>query len=159
VLHPDSPYWDPKVVAKGSDGMLREAPEGGCPVAANRMLDFARLESTKIQRNYPVNAAFADGHVGWSPEEGLRQVDADASNRGAASVSAALRATQSLLRFLRDVHGGPLFGTSGAGSERFDTQWTGVVDLAERPLDGGCQAPLVVDYELLHLNPRMLAFG
>src|SRR5581483_8646587 len=69
------------------------------------------------------------------------------------------RAAESLLYFLREVHQGPLLGAGGAKHERFDSQWTGLVDAAERPLDHGEMAPLVVDYELRELNPAMPAFG
>src|SRR5205823_7112604 len=115
-------------------------------------LDFARLESTKIQRNYRVDTTFADGHVGWNPEEGLNQLDSDGANRHAATLAACARAAESLLLFLRDIHGGPLLGAGGAAAERFDTQWTGIADAAERPPDGGDRAPLVVDYELRELR-------
>lgn len=158
-ITPDSPYWDPKVVAKASDGHPRPGHDGGYAVAADRMLEFARLETTKIARNFRPNAAYADRHVGWNPEEGLHQVDSDAGSRHARSMAAAIRATASLLTFLRDIHGGPLLGEGGAGAERFDSQWAGLVDAAERPLDGGAEAPLVVDYELRHLNPVMPGFG
>jgi hypothetical protein len=158
-IAPDSPYWDPKVAAATSAGAPRAAPDAGFAIAADRMLDFARLESSKIQRNYQPNASFAGAHVGWHAEEGLRQLDAGARRRGAESMAAVARATGSLLQFFRDTHGGPLLGGGGEGSERYDTQWAGLVDAAERPLDGGRAAAVIVDYEHRHLNPVMVGFG
>lgn len=159
TITPDSPYWDPRVVAKGSDGLLRASPEGGFAIAADRMVEFARLESTKIQRNYHPGATFAGPHVGWNPEDGLHQVDSDVTNPCSRTMADALRATRGLFDFLRATHPGPLLGAGGEGPRRFDTQWTGVVEAAARPLDEGDRAPLIVDYELRFLNPVMVGFG
>ncbi len=158
-ISPDSPYWDPKVVARESDGQPRRAPDGAFVLAADRMLDFARLECTQIQRNYRTNACYADGHVGWSPEEGLRQVDLEAGSRFVGTVAGVTRATEGLLRFLRDVHGGPLLGTGGDSGARFDLVWAGLADAVERPVAGGAGAPLAADYELRHANPVLPGFG
>jgi len=155
----DSPYWNEKAVATWFDGSLRQTRfRGQYAVAADRMLDFARLEATKIQRNYGPNAAFVDGHTAWNPEEGLRQVDASPNSR-CGTETEAMAYVEALLGFLREVHGGPVIGSGGEGAARFDTLAEGMAEAVIRGPDGGLEAPLLVDYELREVRPRLMGLG
>ncbi|HEU4754694.1 MAG TPA: DUF5696 domain-containing protein, partial [Armatimonadota bacterium] len=155
----DSPYYDEKVIALWPDGTPRKSRSGqGFAVAAGRMLDFARLETTKVARNYGTTAVFVDAHTAWNPEDGLRQVDARPDS-GTATEAEALRQVEGLFAFLRDVHQGPVVGAAGEGEARFDTFCAGAAEGVIRGPDGGRSAPLIVDYELREVRPVLAGIG
>lgn len=158
TLATDSPYWSEGALARWWDGKPRIGRGGSHAIAANRMVEFARLEAMKIQRNYPVSAAFVDGHTAWNPEGCYRQVDSSAGAT-ATSEAAAVRHVEELLEFLREVHGGPVVGASGAGTVRFDTFAEGMAEAVIRGVDGGQRGPLLLDYELREVRPRLLGIG
>jgi hypothetical protein len=158
TLAKDSPYWSEEVLARWWDGPPRIGRGGSHAIAADRMLEFARLEATKIQRNYPVTGVFVDGHTAWNPEGCYRQVDSR-SGSTAASEADAVRHLEELLGFLREVHGGPVIGASGSGPVRFDTFAEGMAEAVIRGVDGGGEAPLLADYELREVRPRLLGIG
>ncbi len=154
----ESPYWTPVVLATDAEGNPRPScREGSDAIAADRMLEFARLEATKIARNYPVNATFVDCHTAWDPEAHLHQV----SDRGgsAGNVMQTQRCVEALLAFLRDAHDGPVVGSAGEGAHRFDTLNAGVAEGVIRGVDGGQSAPLIVDYELQEVRDRLVGIG
>lgn len=155
----DSPYWSDKTVAQWWDGEPRQSRRPGhYGVVAERMLDFARLEATKIQRNYRPTAVFIDGHTAWSPETCFRQLDA-APNSASGTEALGVRHLQNLTSFLREVHEGPIVGAAGEGPARFDTFAEGLVEGVLRGPDGGASAPLIVDYELREVRPHLLGIG
>lgn len=156
TLAPDSPYWTEAVLARWDDGQPRVGRGGRPAIAADRMVQFARLEATKIQRNYPASAAFVDGHTAWNPEGCYRQVDA---SRGATSEAAAVRHVEALLDFLREVHEGPVIGASGVGSVRFDTFAEGMAEAVIRGVEDGQRGAVIADYELREVRPKLLGFG
>jgi len=156
TLATDSPYWSDAVLARWADGQPRIGRGGSHAIAADRMLEFARLEATKIQRNYPASAAFVDGHTAWNPEGCYRQVD---SSRGATSEASAVRHLEELLDFLREIHSGPVVGASGSGSARFDTFAEGMAEAVIRGVEGGQRGAVLADYELREVRPRLLGFG
>ncbi len=159
TVTPDSPYFDEKVVAEWWDGQPRQSQRSGqFGIAADRMLDFARLETTKIQRNYRTSATFVDGHTAWNPEGWFRQVDADPKST-VQSEARAIAQVDGLLEFLRDIHGGPVVGAAGDGVHRFDTFAEGLAEGVVRGPDGGHTAELVLDYELREVRPRLLGIG
>ena len=158
TLAKDSPYWNEQVLARWWDGQPRVGRGGSHAVAADRMLDFARLEATKIQRNYPVAGAFVDGHTSWNPEGCYRQVDSRPGS-GAGSESEAIRHLDELLGFLREVHGGPVVGASGTGAVRFDTFAAGMAEGVIRGADGGQHAQVIADYELREVRPKLVGIG
>lgn len=156
---PDSPYWSEKVLATWPDGQPRLSHRPGqYGIAAQRMLEFARLEATQIARNYPVGGAFVDGHTAWNPEGYFRQVDAQ-PNSASGTESQAIRQVELLLTFLRDVHEGPIIGAAGDGPARFDTFTRGMAEAVLRGPDGGRTAPLIVDYELQEVRGGLLGIG
>jgi hypothetical protein len=152
----DSPYWTEAVLARWEDGQPRIGRGGSHAISADRMLEFARLEATKIQRNYPASAVFVDGHTAWNPEGCYRQVDAA---RGPTSEAAAVRHVETLLDFLRDVHEGPVIGASGSGPVRFDTFAEGMAEAVIRGVEDGQRGSMLADYELREVRPKLLSFG
>lgn len=155
----DSPYWSEKAVARWEDGTPRESRRAGkFGVTAERMLDYARLEATKIQRNYRPTAVFVDAHTAWSPETCFRQVDS-APNSQSGTEAEAVKSLQNLCAFLREIHEGPIVGAAGDGPARFDTFAEGIVEGVIRGPDGGATAPLVVDYELREVRPHLIGVG
>lgn len=158
LMAPDSPYRDEKAPAVWWDGQPRLAKGGQYGIAAHRMIEFARLEATKIARNYRPTATFVDGHTAWNPEEGFHQVDSSPGSPSGTEAQ-AIRHLEGLLAFLRDVHEGPLVGAAGEGVARFDTFAEGLVEGAIRGPDGGRSAPLVVDYELAEVRPKLVGIG
>jgi hypothetical protein len=161
ALSPETSYWDESAVARTADGVPRPAGRGlaGFAIAADRMLSFGRIESTKIERNYEPGAASVGGTAAYNPEDQLHQIDLDARHKAGSSIAAAIRHCQSLCAFLKELHGGPLIGEGGEGPGRFDTYYAGVVDGFERPLDGRAGGPVVVDYELRRVQPVMANHG
>jgi len=158
-LSADCPYRDDAVIAAWPDGQPRRARRDDAhAVKAERMLDFARLEATQIQRNYRPGAVFVDGHTAWSPEGGLRQADAAPHGRSAIEAQ-AVQHVEALLHYLRDLHAGPVIGAAGEGPARFDTFAGGMADAIVRGPDEGVRAPLLVDYELQHVRPALLGIG
>jgi hypothetical protein len=122
------------------------------------MLSFARLESTKIERNYDPSAASVGCGAAYNPEDQLHQIDLS-GRAGSRTIASALRHGQALCRYLRDLHRGPLIGEGGEGPGRFDTFYAGVVDGFERPLDGRAGGPVIPDFELLRVQPLMAGHG
>lgn len=158
-IMPDSPYWDEEVLARSATGEGRQSPASRRPaVAADKMLDFARLEAPDIQRNYAPDGTFVDGHTSWNPEGGFAQVDLGPGSRCLAE-SAAIAEAEKLYAFLSSVRSGPVIGAAGAGPARFDTFAAGGVDAIIRGADGGLESPLVVDYELNEVLPSLLGIG
>lgn len=155
----DSPYYDEKAVAEWWDGQPRRSQRPGqFAIGADKMVDFARLEATKIQRNYRSTATFVDGHTAFNPEGWFRQVDADPKSR-VRGEAAAIRCVEGLFDFLRDIHEGPVVGAAGEGIHRFDTFAAGMAEGIVRGPDGGSNADLVLDYELREVRPRLLGIG
>lgn len=159
ALSPDTSFWDESAVARTADGAPRPARLGGFAIAADRMLSFARLESTKIERNYAPGAASIGSGAAYNPEDQLHQIDLDARHPASRTMAAALRHCQALFQYLKALHGGPLIGEGGEGPGRFDTYYAGVVDGFERPLDGRASGPVIVDYELTRVQPVMANHG
>jgi hypothetical protein len=158
AVSPDSPYWSEKAVAEWPDGQPRASRWGGHAVRADRMLDYARLEATKIQRNYRPSATFVDGHTAWNPESALRQAGSS-PGAGCDSEAEAIRHVGALLAFLREIHEGPIVGSAGEGPARLDTFTEGLAEGVIRGPDGGAGSPLIVDYELREVRPRLLGVG
>jgi hypothetical protein len=159
TISQDSPYWSDKAPAQWWDGLprlSRRPHQYG--IAADRMIEFARLEATKIDRNYRPSAVFVHGHTAWNPEGGFRQVDSS-PNSPAGTEADAIRHTGALLSFLREIHEGPVVGSGGEGSIRFDTFAEGLAEAVIRGPDGGRNAPLIVDYELRVVRPHLLGLG
>jgi hypothetical protein len=158
AVSPESSYWDAAVVARTADGAPRPARLDGHAVAADCMLPFARLESTKVERNYLPGAASIGCGAAYNPEDQLHQIDLS-GRAGSRTITAAIQHGQALCRYLRDLHQGPLIGEGGEGPGRFDTFYAGVVDSFERPLEGRAGGPVIPDFELHRVQPVMAGHG
>jgi len=125
-------------------------------ISAQRMIDFSRLESADIARDYAPNAAYLDVSTGWSPG---RAIDHDAVKGNPPTLAFSFQAHRELFNFIRDLYRGPLLGEGGEGRERFDSYFAGLVDAVERQTEGRSWARLIPDYELLCIRPLMLNHG
>jgi len=123
------------------------------------MIEFARLESPKIERNYQPGAVHVGEVAGWDPELGLHQGDAGALEGGDASEAALTASVESLCGFLRELHGGPVLTDAGSGAARADLLNAGLCEGAEGLVESAAEAPLWVDYELREANARQVRFG
>lgn len=159
AISQDSAYWDPHAVAHHADGSFRPGIRQQWAIAADEMLGFARLEALQIRRNYGPNAAFLGANVAWHPEEMLHQVDLDAQNALSQTIDDAVGRAKQLAQFARSVYEGPVLGQGGEGPGRFDTYYAGYVDGVERRIEGGQAAPVIPDYELREVKPRMANYG
>jgi len=125
-------------------------------IAADRMVGFARVESTAIQAGYATNASYLDVSTGWSP---AMSIDQRAGSAGGPSLKAAFDQNALLYGLMHTTYQGPLFGEGGEGSERFDSVFAGLVDAVERQTEGRRFALVAPEYELLIVKPRMLNHG
>ncbi len=154
----DSPYFSEEILARWWDGQPRTARNGEQAIRSDRMQEFARLEATLIRRNYGTHAAFVDGQTAWNPESWHRQVD-DTAGSAVRTEAQAFARTIELLDYLRLIHEGPLVGSAGEGASRLDTYLAGAVEGVVRGPDLGRKAPLIVDYELREVRPKLVGIG
>ena len=130
---------------------------GSCAVAADRMVELARLEASTIERNFRPGAVFVDAHTAFAPGGHHRQVCAS-GRQGADTAAAALSQVGALLDYLRCEHAGPVVGASGAGRYRMDTLAAGMADgLLRGPGDAANQ--LFPDYEFAEIRQRSVPIG
>lgn len=154
----DSPYFSEDILARWWDGQPRIARNGEQAIRSDQMQEFARLEATLIRRNYGTHAAFVDGQTAWNPESWHRQVDDSAGSQVRTEAQAVAKTTE-LLEYLRLIHEGPLVGSAGEGASRLDTYLAGDVEGVVRGPDQGRKAPLIVDYELREVRPKLVGIG
>lgn len=157
-----SPLFDASAIALDSSGARRlgwyqeSTRQQAYRIAAGRMLDFARLESSAIAADYRPNAAYLDVNPGWNP--GLA-IDFNADSPDAPTFGASFDAHVALYDWIRENYDGPLFGEGGEGPDRFDSYYAGAVDGVERQTEGRRAATVAPDYELRVVKPRMMNHG
>ncbi|KAJ3057756.1 hypothetical protein HK102_010893, partial [Quaeritorhiza haematococci] len=121
------------------------------------MLDLARTQSPEIHRRYDTEASFLDVNSSVPP---WFHVDQQAGLDGAGTFRRVRRAHRETWNFLREAHGGPVFGE---GNHHW--YWSGLLDGVEAqfgsgwPGEGGLDAPLFVDFDLLKIHPLQLNHG
>lgn len=121
------------------------------------MLDLARTQSPEIHRRYDTEASFLDVNSSVPP---WFHVDQQAGLDGAGTFQRVRRAHREVWDFLREVHGGPVFGE---GNHHW--YWSGLLDGVEAqfgsgwPGGAGLDAPLFVDFDLLKIHPLQLNHG
>jgi hypothetical protein len=115
------------------------------------MLKYARRNSPEINRRYGTTASYLDVHTCVAP---WHHVDFEPDEELAGTYAAKVKHHAELFRFEREVHGGPLFGE---GARHFF--WAGLVDGVEAQVEGGEDAPVLVDFDLLKLHPQMVNHG
>ncbi|WP_165073007.1 DUF5696 domain-containing protein [Paludisphaera rhizosphaerae] len=121
------------------------------------MVDLARTQSPEIHRRYDTEASFLDVNSSVVP---WFHVDQQAGLDGAGKYQRVRQAHRETWQFLRDAHGGPVFGE---GNHHW--YWSGLLDGAEAqfgagwPGNAGLDAPLFVDFDLLKIHPLQLNHG
>lgn len=116
-----------------------------------RALEFARQNAPEIHRRYGTTAAYLDVHICVPP---WHQLDHDATQPMAAMEQGKVRADTELMQFMRDSHGGPLFGE---GNNQFF--WAGRCDGVEGQVEGGEDHQPFLDFDLFKIHPQMVNHG
>ena len=96
-------------------------------------------------------AAYLDVHTCGPP---WHQLDHEAGQPMAAMALAKMKFDTQLFQFMRDTHGGPLFGE---GCNHF--YWAGRCDGVEAQVSGGEEHTPLLDFDLLKLHPQMVNHG
>ncbi|NMB77149.1 MAG: hypothetical protein GYA21_18730, partial [Myxococcales bacterium] len=157
-----SPLYDESAIALDPQGQKKlgwyhpYTHQQAFVIAASRMIDFSRLESGDIARDYAPSAAYLDVSTGWSPG---RAIDHSSAHGHPPTLAAAFAEHVALYDFLRGLYRGPLLGEGGEGPARFDTFFAGAVDAVERQTERRRFARVNPEFELLCVRPRMLNHG
>ncbi|MDG3007836.1 DUF5696 domain-containing protein [Paludisphaera mucosa] len=121
------------------------------------MLDLAKTQSPEIHRRYDTTGSFLDVNSSVPP---WFHVDQQAGVDGAGTFQRVRKAHRETWQFLRETHGGPVFGE---GNHHW--YWSGLLDGAEAQFgsgwagEAGLDAPLFVDFDLLKIHPLQLNHG
>ncbi|MBN2450075.1 MAG: hypothetical protein JXR77_06780 [Lentisphaeria bacterium] len=156
-LYPDAPSYDPSARVLREDGTPSPAwYNAGTKVQSfglkcNRALGYARENAPEIHRRFGTNAAYLDVHTCVPP---WHQLDHEAGQTLAAMALAKVRFDGELFAFMRESHGGPLFGE---GANHF--YWAGLCDGVEAQVAGGENHTPFLDFDLLRLHPQMVNHG
>lgn len=156
-LYPDAPSYDPTARVLRADGSPSPAwYNPGTRVQSfglkcNRALGYARQNSPEIHRRFQTTAAYLDVHTCVPP---WHQLDHEADQPMAAMALAKVQYDTELFQFMRDTHGGPLFGE---GANHF--YWAGRCDGVEAQVAGGEHHFPFLDFDLLKLHPQMVNHG
>ncbi len=156
-LYPDAPSYDPAARVLLADGAPSKAwYNPGTRVQSfglkcNRALEFAGRNSPEIHRRYGTNAGYLDVHPCVPP---WHQLDHEAGQPMAAMALAKVQCDARLFQYLRDTHGGPLFGE---GCNHF--YWAGRCDGVEAQVAGGEDHAPLLDFDLLKIHPQMVNHG
>ena len=156
-LYPDAPSYTEDAAARDPKGTFWKAwyhkgtkvqSWGLRPVWA---LKYAEQNSPEIHRRHRTNAAYLDVHTCIEP---WRYCDYDPGQPLAGKAACRREWQAKLFQYLRDVHGGPLFGEGYR-----HLYWAGLVDGVEAQVDGGEDCPALVSFDLLKLHPQMVNHG
>ena len=156
-LYPDAPSYDPSARVLRADGspspawFNRGTGVQSFGLKCNRALEFARQNSPEIHRRYQTTAAYLDVHTCVPP---WHQLDHEADQPYAAMGLGKVHFDTILFQYMRDTHGGPLFGE---GNHQF--YWAGRCDGVEAQVDGGEDHRPFLDFDLLKLHPQMVNHG
>jgi hypothetical protein len=156
-LYPDAPSYDPSARVLKSDDTPSNAwfnPGTGVQsfgLKCNRAIDFARRNAPEIHRRYGTTAAYLDVHTCVPP---WHQLDHQADQPEAAMALGKVKNDTALFQFMRDAHGGPLFGEG-----HYQFYWAGRCDGVEAQVDGGEDHVPLLDFDLLKLHPQMVNHG
>jgi len=156
-LYPDAPSYDETAVVLRSDGSKSPAwYNAGTRVQSfglkcNRAKEFAEKNAPYIHKTYGTTAAYLDVHTCVPP---WHQLDHDATQPLAAMALAKVKYDGELFQYMRDTHGGPLFGE---GASHF--YWAGQCDGVEAQVIGGEDHFPLLDLDLLKIHPQMVNHG
>jgi hypothetical protein len=156
-LYPDAPSYDPTARVLRADGTPSPAWfNAGTGVQSfglkcSRALGYARQNAPEIHRRYGTTAAYLDVHTCVPP---WHQLDHEAGQPLAAMMQAKVRHDRELFQFMRETHGGPLFGEG-----HNHMYWAGLCDGVEAQVAGGEDHAPFLDFDLLKLHPQMVNHG
>lgn len=156
-LYPDAPSYDPAARVLLADGKPSPAwYNAGTKVQSfglkcNRALEYAKKNAPEAHRRFGTTAAYLDVHTCVPP---WHQLDHQADQPMAAMALAKVKYDTELFQFMRDTHGGPLFGE---GANHF--YWAGRCDGVEAQVEGGEDHACFVDFDLLKIHPQMVNHG
>lgn len=154
-LYPDAPSYDPTARVLQAKGAPSPAWFNGSVqsfgLKCNRALGYAKQNSPEIHRRYKTTAGYLDVHTCVPP---WHQLDHEANQPMAAMALAKVKCDTELFQFMRDTHGGPLFGE---GANQF--YWAGRCDGVEAQVAGGEHHEPFLDFDLLKLHPQMVNHG
>jgi hypothetical protein len=156
-LYPDAPSYDPTARVLLADGKPSPAwYNAGTKVQSfglkcNRALEYAKQNAPQAHRRFGTTAAYLDVHTCVPP---WHQLDHQADQPMAAMALAKVKFDTELFQFMRETHGGPLFGE---GANHF--YWAGRCDGVEAQVEGGEDHACLVDFDLLKIHPQMVNHG
>ena len=156
-LYPDAPSYDPAARVQLADGSPSKAwyNEGtkvqSYGLKCNRALEFAKKNAPEIHSRFATTAGYLDVHTCVPP---WHQLDHQADQPMAAQALAKVKYDTELFQFMRDTHGGPLFGE---GCNHF--YWAGRCDGVEAQVNGGEDHAAFLDFDLLKIHPQMVNHG
>jgi hypothetical protein len=156
-LYPDAPSYDPSARVLLADGSPSPAwYNSGTKVQSfglkcTRALGYARRTAPEAHRRFGTTAAYLDVHTCVPP---WHQLDHEAGQDMAGMELAKVKHDTQLFQFMRDAHGGPLFGE---GFNQF--YWAGRCDGVEAQVEGGEDHAPLLDFDLLKIHPQMVNHG
>lgn len=154
-LYPDAPSYDPTARVLQADGKPSLAWFNGSVqsfgLKTNRAQGYAKMNAPYEHEHYKTSAAYLDVHTCVPP---WHQLDHEASQPNAAMALEKVHCDSELFQYMRDTHGGPLFGE---GANQF--YWAGACDGVEGQVAGGEHHVPLVDLDLLKLHPQMTNHG
>lgn len=156
-LYPDAPSYNPVdqvLLANGKPSPAWYNP--GTKVQSfglkcNRALEFAKRTAPEAHRRFGTTAAYLDVHTCVPP---WHQLDHQADQPMAAMALAKMKYDTELFQFMRDSHGGPMFGE---GANHF--YWAGRCDGVEAQVIGSEDHSPFLDFDLLKIHPQMVNHG
>jgi len=154
-VYPDAPSYKPAERVLNSDGTPSKDWFNGSVqsfgLKCNLALGYAQRNSPYIHRTYGTTAAYLDVHTCVPP---WHELDCDAAQPMAAMLKSRVVNQTQLFQYMRDTHGGPLFGE---GAWQF--YWAGRCDGVEAQVAGGEDHVPFLDFDLLRLHPQMVNHG
>ncbi|MCY3019005.1 MAG: DUF5696 domain-containing protein, partial [Planctomycetota bacterium] len=156
-LYPDAPSYDATARVLNADGSPSKAwfNEGtnvqSFGLKCNRALGYAKQNAPEIHKRFGTNAGYLDVHTCVPP---WHQLDHEANQPMAGMALAKVKYDTELFQFMRDTHGGPLFGE---GCNHF--YWAGRCDGVEAQVNGGEDHAPFLDFDLLKIHPQMTNHG
>jgi len=156
-LYPDAPSYDASARVLTADGKPSPAwfnagtGMQSFGLKCTRALGYARQNAPEIHRRYGTTAGYLDVHTCVPP---WHQLDHEAGQPMAAMMQAKVRGDRELFQFMRDTHGGPLFGEG-----HNHAYWAGLCDGVEAQVAGGEDHVPLLEFDLLKLHPQMVNHG
>ncbi|CEK15878.1 DUF5696 domain-containing protein [Chthonomonas calidirosea] len=159
-FYPNAPSFTWNDVARDSQGNPQPAWKNiiqSYALAPTAILKYAKPITTLVQQHYAPNASYLDVHSSVPP---WWHVDFQAGRPGAGEFHTVWEAYKALWQLFRQVHHGPVLGE---GNQHW--RWSGLLDGVEAqfgqgvPTNGGEEAPLFVDFDLLKIHPLQCNHG